>query len=165
MNSGSEHGYKTFGRNRSRRLPGFDYSAPYVYLVTVATHDRSDVFDTYLYADAALECLRMCRDRYGHAVYAFCLMRDHLHLLLTPGKSGFGIPQFVGAFKSLSTRAFWQCGGSERLWQRHYHDHILRSEEGVLAVAEYVLDNPVRSGLAASRGEYRYAGTMDDVPA
>jgi putative transposase len=165
MDSGSERGYRTFGRNRSLRLPGFDYSAPYVFLVTVATRDRVNVFAVPTYADTVVDCLGLCRHQYNYAVYAFCLMPDHVHLLLTPWESGTGLPQFIGAFKSLSTRAFWNCGGNGRLWQTHYHDHILRSEESVLAVAEYVLDNPVRSGLTAGRGEYRYAGTMDEVPA
>jgi hypothetical protein len=43
------------------------------------------------------------------------------------------------------------------LWQKSYHDHILRKEEAVADVVRYILENPVRAGLVDSIGEYPHA--------
>lgn len=56
------------------------------------------------------------------------------------------LPQVVGAFKSLSTRAwkkeFGDC--TDRLWQTSYHDHIIRNEADYLAHWTYIDENPAR---------------------
>jgi len=41
-----------------------------------------------------------------------------------------------------------------RLWQRESFDHILRSDEKLAEVREYICMNPVRAGLAATPDEY-----------
>jgi len=46
-----------------------------------------------------------------------------------------------------------------RLWQPGYHDRILRDDESTEATARYILENPVRGGLARQIGEYPYAGS------
>jgi putative transposase len=56
---------------------------------------------------------------------------------------------FVGAFKSLTTVLYIngvkQCGWPAfrgRLWQRNYHEHIIRDEESLNLIRQYILDNP-----------------------
>ena len=31
-----------------------------------------------------------------------------------------------------------------RLWQRNYHDHIIRNEESLYKIREYIINNPIR---------------------
>ena len=55
----------------------------------------------------------------------------------------------VGAFKSLTTD-FYIHGVKQsgwpafrgRLWQRNYHEHIIRSDESLQRIRQYILDNP-----------------------
>jgi len=47
----------------------------------------------------------------------------------------------------------------QSLWQPGYHEHILRDEEVSDIVARYILENPVRAGLASQLGEYPFAGS------
>ena len=42
----------------------------------------------------------------------------------------------------------------QRIWQDGFHDHALRAEEDVIAVARYVVANPVRAGLVSRVGDY-----------
>ena len=46
------------------------------------------------------------------------------------------------------------------LWQRSYFERVLRDDEDVVGVARYLLNNPVRAGLAASPQEYRFIGSL-----
>ncbi|MNE68641.1 hypothetical protein D3C80_1643130 [compost metagenome] len=45
---------------------------------------------------------------------------------------------------------------SGRLWQKGFHDHALRREEDVKAVARYVVANPLRAGLVEKLADYPF---------
>jgi REP element-mobilizing transposase RayT len=84
----------------------------------------------------------------------FVLMPNHLHgiVVIEPARADQTAPSLsavVGAFKSLSTRA-WSRGVIEegwepfegRLWQRSYHDRLLRSPEELELARAYIVANP-----------------------
>jgi putative transposase len=79
---------------------------------------------------------------------AFVVMPDHLHWLMQLGE-GIDLPQCMGGVKSISAR---QLGTP--LWQKGFHDHAVRKEEDLPALARYVVANPVRAGLVKRVGEY-----------
>ena len=41
-------------------------------------------------------------------------------------------------------------------WQRHYHDHAVRSDEDLHSIVLYVLQNPVRAGLINDFHDYPF---------
>ncbi len=47
----------------------------------------------------------------------------------------------------------------EPIWQAGYFEHVLREDEDTRRVAAYILDNPVRAGLAATPAEYPFSGS------
>jgi REP-associated tyrosine transposase len=104
------------------------------------------------------------RDRGGCDVYAFCLMPDHLHVVAAPRSTSASVLRFVDRFKSVSTRVAWRHGETGRLWQPRFHDHVVRVEEALLAICDYVVMNPVRAGLVAQPDDYRWGGLLDPVP-
>lgn len=50
-----------------------------------------------------------------------------------------GLPQLVRYFKRSVTQRWGQ-----NIWQRSYHDHIIRSEEDYLKIWNYIDTNPVK---------------------
>jgi putative transposase len=50
---------------------------------------------------------------------------------------------------------------SRTLWQSGYFERILRREETTQRVADYIMANPVRAGLAEQVGDYPYAWAQD----
>ena len=90
---------------------------------------------------------------------AYCLMPDHVHLLVRP-EGGENVVDFVRRVKSRATRVYWSEGGAGRLWQRGFYDHILREDEDLEHVVRYVLANPVRAGLVSELTEYPYSGSL-----
>ena len=84
-------------------------------------------------------------------------MPDHIHVLLQP--NGGSLIQYVQAVKGKSTRTYWEQGGRGKLWQRGFYDHILRSEESLPCIAQYILANPVRAGLTDVIGAYPFCGS------
>jgi REP element-mobilizing transposase RayT len=75
-------------------------------------------------------------------------MPDHFHAIVWIGTSGMGNPPslgtLVGAFKSASTRSIRLATGIPdlRLWQRGYHDRIVRDIEELERIRRYIRNNP-----------------------
>ena len=75
----------------------------------------------------------------------YIVMPNHLHWIVTFSSHkgcNYKLPDVVGAFKSLSTRAVWRLGHEGRLWQPNYYEHIIRSENALDNIRTYILQNP-----------------------
>ncbi|MGI8824159.1 MAG: REP-associated tyrosine transposase [Chloroflexota bacterium] len=103
------------------------------------------------------------RDHREVDLYAYCLMPDHLHLLLKLRTNRWTLGDVIGSLKSFTTERSWQLGHEGALWQDRFHDHILRRSEDGDETAAYILNNPVRKGLVKDRDDYAYSGTPDPM--
>ena len=95
-------------------------------------------------------------------LYCYCFMPDHFHALIGAGDSAKSLSEICGAFKSLTTRAYWQWYRG-KLWQRQFFDHIIRNEQDFFETLEYIKLNPVRKGLARTADEWPYTGEVDGL--
>jgi len=66
------------------------------------------------------------------------------------------LSRLVGAMKRHSARRINELNrvAGRCVWQRGFHDHALRGDESVPAVARYIVANPLRSGLVNRIGDY-----------
>jgi REP element-mobilizing transposase RayT len=126
----------------------------HVYLVTTVTVDRAPVFRDLWCARLLIRALRYQASK-GHArTLAFVVMPDHLHWLLQLGDR-LALSQVVAVAKRWSSEQInRRVSRSGALWQAGFHDHAVRAEEDLRAVARYVIHNPVRAGLVDSVREY-----------
>jgi putative transposase len=126
---------------------------------TVAVLDRQPIFADYRLAEGAVGVLHQLADKYGVSVYAFCIMPDHVHLVLGPSAS-CDVVAFIGQFKNLTLRMAWQQGVTGTFWQKSFWDHFVRDYEDLLAKVRYVLANPQRKGLVDEWQEYPFSGSL-----
>ena len=141
-----------------RRLPSAAYThESAVFSVTTATRDRARVFAEPAVAAGAVDVLRVRSAFHLVRVLAFCVMPDHVHILMSPSRT-CDVPTFVGQFKNLAQRRAWTLGVRGAFWQQSFHDRALRREDDVATVVRYILDNPVRAGLVRSSCEYAFSG-------
>ena len=152
-----------FPQRKNPRLKDFDYSLPYAYFITICTKDKINFFKNNTIAREIIDCLISEKKRLNLSIYAYCLMPNHLHLLLSPSTSKKSVSDFIGGFKSKSTRLAWK-NKITKLWQNRFYDHILRSDENLREVATYILNNPVRKNLVASWDEYEFCRLLDEIP-
>jgi putative transposase len=144
--------------NRPRRLQGVSYVGFQRYFVTTCTAFRRSVFtDMALATDTIQQILQLARE-FEFAVVAYCVMPDHLHLLLEGQSEQADLERFVIRVKQNTGFAFRRTHNGS-LWQPGYHERVLRDDESTLAVARYILENPVRAGLAKTLGEWPLAGS------
>ena len=130
------------------------------------TYARRRHFARTATAGQVLSQIRQAADAWHLAVLAYCLMPDHVHLVVQGTRADADLQAFVSSFKQRSgfdhARTTYM-----RLWQPGYHDHVLRQEESVLTTIAYVLNNPVRAGIVQRPEDYRWSGsdqyTMDEL--
>lgn len=151
----------TYPYRKRNRLPAPTYrTRGNTYSITVATRRRVPVFTDIPFSRACLRILEEMSLAAQVRVFAYCLMPDHVHLLLgSPGESS--LTYFVGAWKSQCYRERRSLGLDRPFWQRSFYDHILRSDDDLLETARYILDNPVRAGIVDSVGDYPFSGSFE----
>ena len=146
-------------RRKNIRLPAARYIGRWWCFLTMVVEGRIDRF-----SDAGLvaENLRFLTEHAlsSHfAVSAYCFMPDHLHLLTNGVEDDSNVLRFGDGFKQISAFTFKQRTDA-RLWQKKYHDHILRADERWEPVACYIWNNPVRTGLCKRAEDWPYSGSF-----
>src|ERR1700690_4042623 len=146
---------------KQARLPAQSYVGVKSHFVTIWCDLRQNFLANIPTAEMVRDCLLDCARRYGFVVHAYCLMPDHLHLLvLVQGsQSSANLTKFMRIFKSRTAFAFRQCDG-QRLWEMSYYDHVLRTSDSLKDVANYIWWNPVRKRLCSSPSGFRFSGSQ-----
>src|SRR3954470_1635051 len=87
--------------------------------------------------------------RAGCLLHAYCLMDNHVHLLLT-AKAATG----CAAHAQYINKNYRRSG---YLWESRFKSCLVQSEDYVLACYRYIELNPVRAGLVTRPDEYRWS--------
>lgn len=149
---------------RRRRLPGFNYAdSDHAYFVTIRAKPSTAPFTDPRLAEVVIASLEWLRANREVRIYAYCLMPDHLHLLLQLSGNETSLGTIIGACKRFTTRQSWGLGYEGALWQGRFYDHIVRRSEEGERIVVYILANPVRKGLVAEPSEYPYSGMPDPI--
>lgn len=124
-----------------------------LYLLTCQVQGRVPIFEDLWLARLVVQQFRQAESEGQVESLAWVVMPDHLHWLVEL-KAGT-LSSLMQRFKSRSARAVNQARGcSGRMWQSGFHDRALRREDDVLAVARYIVANPLRAGLVKSVRDY-----------
>ena len=127
--------------------------------ITIATRGKQRIFSNQgLAQDLAALLKKECQEN-NIPLYAYCIMPDHVHLLISASDKK-GIVDFVREMKSLSSKIAWQHGYIGAIWQRSFYDHFLREDEDCRTVTSYIVQNPVRKGIVENWREYPFAGSL-----
>lgn len=123
-----------------------------IYHLTLACWCRRHHFRDMSSGRAAVFGMRCVADQ--AETLCFVVMPDHVHWLvqLTGSMELFAVVQKM---KSVATRAWRQASCEDvPLWQKGFYDRALRREEDLLALARYMIANPLRAGLVSSVRQY-----------
>jgi len=77
-------------------------------------------------------------------------MPDHFHWLFQLNQEQ-SLSSLMQTIKSASAHAVGRA-----IWQKGYHDHAIRKDEDIQAIARYIIANPVRAGLVKKVGDYSH---------
>ena len=148
-------------RRKRIRLSSDNYRGQRSYFLTLCTEGRRNLFSDNERAAWVVARLRECAAAEAFAVYAYCVMPDHLHTLVYGLKDTCVLSSFVKRFKHLTSFEAKKKYGLA-LWQGRFYDHILRRPGEDHAVAWYIWMNPVRKGLCARAADYPHSGSFTE---
>ena len=151
---------------KNPHLRGFDYKgSSWVYFITLCSANRMPRFlDTNL-AELVQRDIEFRRSSKQARVFCSCIMPDHVHMVLSLSEGFEGnLQTWISSFKRSTSRAAKQRFSVERLWQKNFYDHVVRKEESLARIVEYVLNNPVRKGIVERWEGYPYSRVMDPLP-
>lgn len=139
----------------------------YPHHVVQRGHNRQAVFtadEEYRYY---LDNLREWKEHLGCRLYAYCLMPNHVHLVVDPGKRGENLALLM---KRVAGRQTGFVNSREKrtgtLWEGRYRSSPISTDDYLLACCRYVELNPVWAGIVADPAAYRwssYAGKVGEA--
>ena len=145
-----------FPQRKNTRLPEYDYSLNGAYFITVCTHNRrkilSDVVGEGLCALPKIRlsglgqiihnCIEYINTYHFVRVDSYVIMPDHIHLLISinapEGHRGPSLQHIMQQFKSYTTHK-----AKRKFWQRSFYDHIVRNEDDLKDINDYIVANPI----------------------
>ena len=121
-------------------------------------HSRQAVFVSADDYDGYLADINEKKIELGVQLHAYCLMTNHVHLLLTPGDDVTGVARLMKEVARRATRRFNnKSARSGSLWESRYKSSVVQSETYLLACMRYIELNPVRADMVARCEDYQWS--------
>ena len=156
---------------RSIRLQDYDYAGEDAYFLTTCTQNRECLFGEVMDGESRLHefgeiVYATWNDLSNHYLNleldAVVVMPNHVHGIIfiteNAGRAGLkpaptlaerlSLTEIVRAFKTFSARRINKNRGTPgtTVWQRSFYEHIIRNEESLNRIREYIHDNPFHWG-------------------
>jgi REP element-mobilizing transposase RayT len=130
---------------------------PILVFVTVCSHRRKPIFATPATTTVILDAWRQAD---AWRIGRYVIMPDHVHFFCAPSEREIPLTRWVPYWKYVATRS-WTNREDLPIWQRHFWDTQLRSNESYSEKWEYVRENPVRHRLVSKPEAWPYAGELN----
>ena len=126
--------------------------------ITQRGHNHGSVFVESRDYQFYLRTLFEWKSRLGVKVYGYCLMTNHVHLLLEPSEDtdaiGLLMKRLAGRQARLANRLEERSGS---LWEGRYRSSLVQTDAYLLACSRYIDLNPVRAGIVAVPEDYLWS--------
>jgi len=110
-----------------------------------------------------LDILRRYKIKFGFKIFAYCLMSNHIHLLIKTSEKGT-ISAIMKAITIAHTRNYhfkYNCSG--HIWGGRFKSPIVSDDEYLLTVMRYIEQSPVRAGIVVDPEQYRFSSYQGNV--
>lgn len=154
-------------KRKRQRLKNYNYAQNGAYFVTICTQDKNCLFGQVWHGKMHLNTagkmvkqhLLKMQDLQGVSIEQYKVMPNHIHILLlfcrdTSGTTQRSFPtvsSIIQGFKSATTADYvslvkaGKCPAFQnRIWQKSFHDHIIRNENDFLRIWEYIAFNELK---------------------
>ncbi len=127
-----------------------------LYHIVARGNERREVFREDRDRELYLARVAHYRDKFGFRFYAYCLMGNHLHLVLETGKTPLSriMLGIQGSYTQVFNRRHDRVG---HLFQGRYKAFLVQKDSYLLALIRYVHENPVVAGLVQRVQDYPWS--------
>ncbi len=147
---------------KQNRLQNYDYSQNGMYFVTICTKDKKCYFGEIVndemilndFGEITQQVLLNLPNHYNNInIDTFVIMPNHVHVIVEindnvgtgfkPVPTTHGLSEIIRGFKTFSSRKMNEQKPLEKFkWQRSFYDHIIRKDESLNKIREYIIINP-----------------------
>ena len=148
-------------KRKSIRLKDYDYSSNGAYFVTICTYNRECLFGEIVGADSISapmidEVFNKTINQYQNIFcHKYVIMPNHIHAIIeierADMESAHTLSGIIQTFKRYSTIEYINMVKREilppfnkHIWQKGYHDHIIRNEQEYQKIWQYIDSNPLK---------------------
>ncbi len=137
------------------RKPRIEFEGGFYHVITRG-NQRQKVFRDEKDFLKYLEFLSDYKDRYGFWIYAYVLMRTHVHLLIETGQ--VPLSKILQGVNQRFTMYFnWRYGTVGHLFQGRYKAILCDKDAYLFSLVKYLHYNPVRAGMVRQPEQYRWS--------
>lgn len=131
-----------------------------VYHAMIRGINRQNIFQDNQDRIVFIEKLRIAKERSECSIYAYCLMSNHIHLLIAEGKESIGrtMNRLGSAYAYWFNRKYDRVG---HLFQGRFHSEPINVDTYLLTALRYIHQNPVKAGLARNCSTYAWTSYHD----
>lgn len=158
----------TFFQRKLQRLKDYDYSQNGAYFITICTQGKLPLFGTIENNTLILNSAGvMVYEKFSEISKAysdiivdkFIVMPNHLHAIIILDNIGttqgsfptISLSEYMQRFKTLTTKLYIDGVKKgeyqpfdKKIWQKSFHDHVIRNEQGYKKIWEYIDTNPLK---------------------
>ena len=104
-----------------------------------------------------LEILKRYKEKFNFKIFAYCLMTNHIHLILKTSSAGT-ISDIMKAITIAHTRHYhYKYKTSGHIWQGRFKSPLVSDDEYLLTLMRYIEQNPVRAAIADHPEKYPFS--------
>lgn len=139
---------------KSPRIPEYYYDTPNYYFITICTHNMQCIFGNPHSLNsygkiAERNLLRISELNPGIKIHKYVIMPNHIHAILVVSaedceKGLKNVEIAVGLYKMSVTKAIRKIESQKQVWQRSFHDHIIRNQKAYEKIWLYIENNPLK---------------------
>lgn len=133
-----------------------------IYHIMLRGIDKRDIFlknKDYL---KFLDCISMTKEKVEFEIFAYCLMTNHVHLLIKTEveEPGNIVRRIAGAYAQYSNI---QNGRSGHLFQNRYRSEVVETDKYFLTVLRYIHQNPIKARITKNIKDYKWSSYMEYI--
>ncbi len=159
---------KELPRRKDLRLKNFDYSTPGAYFITICTHNRKCTLSRIVgaihespeikltnHGKIIDDIIQNIPERYKTIIDTYVIMPNHIHFIIiitddedlraireSPLRGRSIISKVIGYIKMNASKRIHRQYKGVAIWQRGFHDHIIRDRRDYEKIAKYIYENP-----------------------
>jgi len=126
------------------------------YFVTTNIRDNRFPYFEARHAEALASLIYRYRKQGDYDLLGFVIMPDHLHLMVVP-QNEITISSIMNRIKTAEAKRLISCGLKPPIWWRRFYDRVMRDKDMLLAVLNYMQENPVRKEMVKEASEYPFS--------
>ena len=127
-----------------------------IYHIILRGINQQQIFEDEEDGFRFLETLSKYKEQCGYEIYAYCLMGNHIHILLKEGKENLTLvlKRIAGSYVYWYNWKYRRCG---HLFQDRFKSESVEDDAYFLTVIRYIHQNPIKAGICKNIDGYKFS--------